>query len=207
MKRNTTLLLALLIYLSACRKEPDLSELSGNFVVQTDAASGTNFSAYKTYYISDTIALVSDNKKDSILIGAGAQQVIAAIKQNMSARGYTFVPKIAKPDLGINTVAFKNVTVGVVYPGWWWGYPGYWDPWYWGWYYPYYYPWSVAYAVTTGSLIGELIDLKNVDASQKLQVIWTFSLNGALGSDQTNTTRAVDGVNQAFTQSEYLKAN
>lgn len=209
MKRNATLLLlTMLIYLSACRKEPDLSELSGNFVVQTDAASTVTFSNYKTYYISDTIALISDNKNDSVLIGPGAQQIIATIKSNLDARGFTFVPKGANPDLGVNTVAFRNVTVGVVYPGWWWGYPGYWDPWYWGWYYPYYYPWSVAYSVTTGSVIGELIDLKNVNANQNLQVVWTCSLNGALSSsDQTNVTRAVDGINQAFTQSPYLTTN
>lgn len=206
MKKNVTfLLLTPLLALGACRKEPDLSTLSGNFVVQTNAADDATFSNYKTYYISDTIALISDNKNDTVLIGPGAQQIISAIKSNMAGRGFTLVPKGARPDLGFNTTAFRNVTVGVVYPGWWWGYPGYWDPWYWGWYYPYYYPWSVAYSVTTGSVIGELIDLKNVDASQKLEVVWTYSLNGALSSsDQTNVTRAVDGVNQAFTQSPYL---
>ena len=80
-----------------------------------------------------------------------------------------------------------------------------WFSWYWGWYYPYYYPWSVAYAVTTGSVIGEIIDLKNVNTDQKLQVVWTMSLNGALGSsDASNLQRAIDGVNQAYMQSPYL---
>ena len=194
-----------MLLLLSCRKEPDLSQLSSNFVMQTDAAKGVAFENYKTYYISDTVALISSSKTDTLLPADAALQIVNTIKSNMDARGYTFVPKALKPDLGINTIAVKDVDVGVVYPGWWWGYPGYWDPWYWGWYYPYYYPWSVAYAVTTGSVIGEIIDLKNVSTDQKLQVVWTMSLNGALGSsDASNLQRAIDGVNQAYMQSPYL---
>lgn len=205
MKRHALLPVTLVLLLLSCRKEPDLSQLSSNFVVQTDAAKGVSFSNYKTYYISDTVALISASKTDTLLPADAAQQIVNTIKSNMEARGYTFVPKWMKPDLGINTLAVKDVDVGVVYPGWWWGYPGYWDPWYWGWYYPYYYPWTVAYSVTTGSVIGEIIDLKNVDADQKLQVVWTMSLNGALGSSGANNLqRAIDGINQAYTQSPYL---
>lgn len=205
MKRHALLPLSLVLLLLSCRKAPDLSQLSSNFVVQTDAAKGVAFSNYKTYYISDTVALISASKTDTLLPAADAKQIVNTIKSNMDARGYTFVHKALKPDLGINTLAVKDVNVGVVYPGWWWGYPGYWDPWYWGWYYPYYYPWSVAYSVTTGSVIAEIIDLKNVNESQKLQVIWTMSLNGALGNSGTaNLQRAIDGINQAYTQSPYL---
>ena len=205
MKRHAILPVTLVLLLLSCRKEPDLSQLSSNFVVQTDAAKGVAFENYKTYYISDTVALISSSKTDTLLPADAALQIVNTIKSNMDARGYTFVPKALKPDLGINTIAVKDVDVGVVYPGWWWGYPGYWDPWYWGWYYPYYYPWSVAYAVTTGSVIGEIIDLKNVSTDQKLQVVWTMSLNGALGSSNaSNLQRAIDGVNQAYMQSPYL---
>ncbi len=206
MKRHAILPVTLVLLLLSCRKEPDLSQLSSNFVVQTDAAKGVSFSDYKTYYISDTVALISASKTDTLLPAAAAQQIVSAIESNMEARGYTRVRiKALNPDLGINTVAVKDVDVGVVYPGWWWGYPGYWDPWYWGWYYPYYYPWTVAYSVTTGSVIAEIIDLKNVNEDQKLQVVWTMSLNGALGSsDINNLQRAIDGINQAYAQSPYL---
>ncbi|RAJ06593.1 uncharacterized protein DUF4136 [Chitinophaga skermanii] len=210
MKRCTTLLLSLslLLLLGACRKTPDLDKLSGNFVVQTDKAPGVAFTDYKTYYISDTMAYISTDPKDSILVDDNAKAIVSQIKSNMAAMGYTFVARDKNPDLGINTLAVKNVNVGVVYPGWWWGYPGYWDPWYWGWYYPYYYPWSVAYSVTTGSVIAELIDLKHVNEQQKLQVVWTMSLNGALGSSaSTNLQRALNGIDQAFVQSPYLKTN
>ncbi|MFB6454035.1 DUF4136 domain-containing protein [Chitinophaga sp. Hz27] len=206
MKRFTLLLSLTLVLLSACRKEPDLSKLSSNFVVQTDRDPNAQFNTYKTFYISDTIAYLSSNKNDTILVDNNAKQLVAAIRQNMESRGYTFVARNASPDLGINTVAIKDITVGVVYPGYWWGFPGYWDPWDWGWYYPYYYPWTTTYAITTGSFIIELVDVKNAQANQKLDVIWTVNLNGALGSAATNTTLAINGINQAFVQSPYVKA-
>ena len=206
MKRFTTLILLAAAFIVGCRKEPDLSDLTLNFVVQTDRDPNTSFNTYKTYYISDTIAYLSSNKNDTILVGSDATQLIDVIKQNMAARGYTFVGRNMHPDLGINTVAVKDVSVGVVYPGYWWGYPGYWDPWDWGWYYPYYYPWATAYAVTTGSFIMEMIDVKNANVNQKLNVIWTVNLNGALGSSGTNLQLATDGVNQAFKQSPYVNA-
>jgi len=206
MKRFSALLLLSVALMTACRKEPDLSDLSLNFVVQTDRDPGAQFNSYSTFYISDTIAYLSANKNDSILVDENAKTLVATIKSNMEARGYTFVERDEDPDLGINTIAIKDITVGIVYPGYWWGYPGYWDPWYWGWYYPYYYPWATAYSVTTGSVIVELIDLKNADENQKLNVAWTANLNGALGSTSTNVQLAVDGINQAFTQSPYLSA-
>lgn len=71
-----------------------------------------------------------------------------------------------------------------------------------GWYYPY----AVNYAYSTGSFITELL---NLDAPQgekeKLPVLWTSYMSGLLsGSTSFNTKMAVEGVNQAFTQSAYL---
>ncbi|CAL1518677.1 DUF4136 domain-containing protein [Chitinophaga sp. MM2321] len=207
MKRFTALVSFALALLTGCRKEPDLSELSVNFVVQTDRDPNAQFNTYKTFYISDTIAYLSSNKNDTILVDDNAKKLVSTIRENLEARGYIFVPRNARPDLGINTTAVKDITVGVVYPGYWWGYPGYWDPWDWGWYYPYYYPWATTYAITTGSVIVEMIDVKNAVVNQKLNVIWTVNLNGALGSAaSTNLQLATDGINQAFVQSSYIKA-
>ena len=77
----------------------------------------------------------------------------------------------------------------------------YWGNWG-GWYYPY----AVNYAYSTGSFITELL---NLDAPQgekeKLPVLWTSYMSGLLsGSTSFNTKMAVEGVNQAFTQSAYL---
>jgi hypothetical protein len=209
MKRNVLAWLGLpALLLLGCLKDPDFEQLSSNFVVVTKADSIANFSNYKTYYISDTLGLVSDNVNDTILIGTTAQALVNAVKQNLNARGYTFVPKGAHPDIGVNLGIIKTTNVGVVYPGWWYGYPGWWDPWYWGGYYPYYYPWSYYYVVETGTLIVDLIDQKNSNATHTMRVLWTAFAGGALGSDvNANVQRGVDAINQSFTQSSYIKRN
>jgi hypothetical protein len=88
-----------------------------------------------------------------------------------------------------------------MYPGYWWGY--------YGWYYPYYpyYPYSYSYSYSTGSLVMDLVDVKNVPPGQeRARVLWTNFSNGVLGVSST-TALAVDAVNQAFAQSLYINAN
>jgi len=102
----------------SCRKAPDLSDLQANFIVQTNKTADANMSSYKTYFISDTIALKTDKPNDSIWVGADAQQLVNAVKANMNARGYTFVQRNAHPDLGLAMHAIKNLNIGVIYPGW-----------------------------------------------------------------------------------------
>src|SRR5678809_83569 len=162
----------MIIAQEGCLKSPDFEQLSSNFVVTTKTDSSKNFALYQTYYISDTIAYHSDNPNDSIRHDASSKKLVDAVKQNMNARGYTFVSKGSKPDLGINMGVLKNTTVGVVYGGWWDYWYGWWDPWYWGAYYPYYYPWAYAYAITTGSVIVDMIDLKSSVADQTFRVVW-----------------------------------
>lgn len=193
--------------LPSCRRTPDLSSLSTNFVVITNRDSLAVFSNYKTYYISDTLAYLSDTQNDSILVGPPADSIVKALETNMAARGYTEVPKGANPDLGFNVGVVKNLYVAVSYPGWWWGYPGWYPPYYWGWYWPYYYPWSIYYTVTTGTVIVDLVDLKDANADHKLNVLWNAFMGGAVGSDvNANIHRGVTAIDQAFVQSPYLKA-
>ena len=77
----------------------------------------------------------------------------------------------------------------------------YWGNWG-GWYYPY----AVNYSYSTGSFISELLNLEAPQGqSEKLPVLWTSYMSGLLsGSTSVNTKLAVQGVNQAFTQSTYL---
>lgn len=211
---NATKNRALFIFLlavtiiSSCRKQPDFDQLSSNFVVSTSYDKAISFTNYKTFYISDSISYISSTVKniDTIVYNDASKQLAATVKTNMAALGYTFVSKASHPDLGLNMGAVKNVNAGVVSPGWWWGYPGWWDPYYWGWDYPYYYPWSYVYYVTTGSIIIDMVDLKNAGADQKLNVIWNTTSGGALGSDlNSNVQKGVDAINQAFKQSPQLK--
>ena len=199
--------LVLAFFQYGCLKSPDYDQLSSEFVVTTNTDSATNFSTLKTYYISDSITYIQ-NGTDSIIKDASSQKLVDAVKANMTARGFTFVPKGSKPNIGVMMGIAKNTYVGVIYSGWWDAYAGWWDPWYWGWYYPYYYPWSVAYTVTTGSVIVTMVDLKNPAVSNTLRIIWTGFMGGAVGDNlATNVDRGVNSINQAFAQSPLVKTN
>jgi hypothetical protein len=52
----------------------------------------------------------------------------------------------------------------------------------------------------------ETFDIKNAETNNNLQNIWYVQLSGVLSStDATNVNRAIDGIDQAFIQSPYLK--
>ncbi len=203
MKKSYLLVAVLSVTLFGCLKTPDTDKLSNSFVVQSAKDANANFSSYKTYYISDTIALETTNQNDSLWIGDDAKQLVAAVKQNMDARGYSLVPKSSKPDLGLGLTAIKDLNLGVIYPGWWWGY---WGGCYWGWCgYPPYYPYGgVIYSVPTGTLILDMIDLKNASTNGKLFVPWSSVMSGGLGNTSNDLQLGVEAINQAFTQSPYV---
>ena len=203
---QAVLILAFFQY--GCLKEPDYDELSSNFVVATNTDSTAVFSSYKTFYISDSVAVINSNTTDTTLKNDDTQKMVDAVKQNMTARGFTFVPKGGRPDLGLMLGIAKNTYVGVIYSGWWDYYAGWWDPWYWGWYYPYYYPWATYYSVTTGTVVVTMADLKNAPVNQVLRILWTGFAGGAIGDNlSTNVQRGVDAINQAFAQSPLVRTN
>jgi len=207
MRTKVSLSLFLIVMLAGCYKDPLYDELSSNFTVVTNRDTKAVFSSYKTYYISDTVAYASSKPTDSFLVGAEAKMLVDAVKSNMLARGYTFVPRTAKPDLGVSLGAIKDVDVGVIYSGGWWGYGG-WYGGYWGGYYPYYPYYGIPYAISQGSVVIDMFDVKNSAASHKLTVIWNLYSNGGISTTTSiNFQRGVDAINQAFTQSPYIKAN
>jgi len=207
MRIKITLSLLAVVMLAGCYKDPAYEDLSSNFTVATNRDLQSDFGTYKTYFISDTVAFRSSTSKDSILPAAEAKKLVDVVKSNMASRGYTFVPKSAKPDLGINLGALKDIDVGVIYPGWWYGYGGWWGGGYWGWYYPYYYPYSVTYVITSGSVVLDVVDLKNAAANQKLVIIWTAYVGGGLATTTSvNTELAINGLNQAYVQSPYVQS-
>jgi hypothetical protein len=208
MKKRHFLFVISLLSLVACRKTPDTSQLSVNFVVQTSSDPAANFSSYNTYYISDTIALKTTNPLDTLWFDADAKRLVDAVRTNMNARGYSAVSTShSNPDLGLGLTVLKDLNVGVIYPGWWWGY---WGGCYWGYcYYPPYYPWyggGYVYTVPTGTIVLDMIDLKNASAEGKLTVPWGSVMSGGLGYTSDDIELGVDAINQAFDQSPYLQS-
>ncbi len=91
---SATLLTVILF--TSCKKLPPLENLSSDFVVQTKYDTSINFSSFKTFAIRDTIAIATDNPKDSVWYDANAQSIIAAVAAKMTAAGYKQVPAVAK---------------------------------------------------------------------------------------------------------------
>ena len=85
-----------------CKKDPDYDKLSSNYVVATNADQQANFSQFKTFHVSDTIRLFSDTNLDTILTDNNAKMLVDEVKAQMTARGYTFVPRGGNIDIGIN---------------------------------------------------------------------------------------------------------
>jgi hypothetical protein len=188
-----------------CRKSPDTSGLSTSFAVQTSKGANADFASYNTYSISDTINLRTTNPSDTVWDDANAKILIDRVKANMEERGYTFVPHGGSPNLALALTAVKDLNIGVVYPGWWWG--GYWGCYWYYCGYPPYYGWGAVYSIPTGTLVLDMIDLKNADANQKLEVIWGSVMTGGLGNTSNDLELGVEAINQAFDQSSYIQTN
>jgi hypothetical protein len=209
MNSKTFVWAALLLAMVACRKEPDYEDLKNEQVVATDRDLQANFASYATYHISDTISYVAENPKDSIIFGPLAQEIVATVKNNMNSRGYTFVARGANPDLALRLTIIKDVTRTAACGGWWDGWWGYYPPGWWG--YPgygYYYPWCTSYTYTVGSSMLYMYDLKNVKGgNNNIRALWSATMFGVFSTtnNTTNATLTKNAINQAYSQSPYIK--
>src|SRR4051812_9311514 len=198
-------ILAIVALLTGCTKDPvaKLSEEESRIYI-TDHDSAVNFSAYKTFSISDSVAIIDEGhvSKD---ITVTDQAFINAVKAEMQAKGYTLVNKSANPDLGINVSRVYNTSTGIIsYNNYYDMYGGYYDPYYWGYAgYSYYSPYSYAtYSITEGALAVDLLDLKDASSANRINVIWTGLIRG---SGVFNANTAASQVKMLFDQSPYLK--
>lgn len=172
-------------------------------LVYTNYDPETDFAAKQTYAIPDKIMKIDDD-----LVGGGdpnfvkepyATQLLDKIKVNMANNGWALVEEDANPDVVLAPVAYMLTTTYY--------YGGYWGGWYGGWY-GWYYPYPVTTSYTTGSLVVTMLDPNDLSPDDKARAVWSFVVNGLLeGSTTEFTNRYTKGINQAFTQSPYLKIN
>lgn len=205
------LLLLIAGLIAGCSTVKHSDELLAEPVIYTARDNAANFSDYLTFYISDTIGLVDgDHPDDSTLIGADSKAVVDQIKKNMTDRGYSFDASLdTGTDLGVSVTLMRNLLDDYYYGGYWNYYYNpyyyYWYGWY-GWYYPYYYPYVIYVPTNQGTIIIDLVDLKNAHSAEKFVVIWNAIISGYLDANNNiNLQRAVEAVDQSFTQSPYLK--
>ena len=170
----------------------------------TDHDSTVNFNNYKTYSISDSVAVINNGKSTRELTGVD-HSYITAVEKYMNQNGYTMVTKKDNPDLGVDVSRIYNTTTGVIsYGNYWDNYGGYWDPYYWG--YPgygYYIPYAYSvYQIQEGALSVDLLDLKNASQQDKINVIWTGLIRGESIFDASVADSQMKAL---FDQSTYLK--
>ncbi len=194
------------LVIASCTKLPNTARLSSEFYVATHYAPGSDFKQYNTFYLPDSIIVASDKPSDGTsLTGANANKVINNVAANLKARGYVQVFDRDSADLGVPITLVKNLQIytDYYYPGYWWGYPGYPGGGYWG--CPgcgYWYPGYATYAYSTGTVIIEFLDLKNMQSDQ-INVIWNAVI-GSIYNGSTAATETVKATDQAFEQSPYI---
>ena len=187
-------------------------------IVVTDYNTNYNFSGISTFIIPDTIHYIweedPDRSWDSFVIGE--------LEQGFESMGYTRLAGYEHnnpPDVVVTVSVLRNENTVIYsdpwYPGWGyggWGYPGYgWG--YWG--YPGYgygYPWggyTYISSYSIGTLMWNLWDPDNViDETTTIPIEYTAIINGLMGSSASTTqNRLADGIEKAFKQSPYLRAN
>lgn len=211
MKQVFPMLFAAVLLLAACEKTPDTGKLDDDYLVYTDYDAETDFAKFTTFYVPDSVLIIDNSSnKPKFLYGTPASElIIANYVKGMEQAGYVRTFDKANADLGMQ-VSYVEETYRFRYYNnypWWYGYPWYWSFGYWGNWGGWYWPYSITYSYSTGSVLGELVDLTLPESTSKqLRVVWSSYISGLLNNDGTlNTTEVKQAIEQAFSQSPYLK--
>lgn len=215
--RRILLIMTALLALAACRKEPDMTETDGKYLVYTSYDADTDFSAYSTFIVADSMFVMNSGNSGYVSEDDDSEvrEILDAYRDEMTALGYTEVQTKADADLGIQVSYLEQMHQSVDFvpgPYWWWDYPGYWSPGWWGGYYggwaPYSYP--VSYSWSTHSFLTEMVDLtpltgdEEADSEVRLSVVWNSYLDGSLVSGYRIMDNLKESIGQSFAQSPQL---
>lgn len=211
MKKLVPMLFAAALLVTACEKTPDTSNLDDDYLVYTNYDGDADFAKFSTFFVPDSV-LIIDNSSDKpkYLYGTPAADIlIANYVAGMEAAGYVRTMDKASADLGLQISYVKDTYRFRYYNNypWWYGYPWYWQFSYWGDWGGWFWPYDITYSYSTGSVLGELVDLTQpASASNNLRVVWSSYISGLLNSDGSlNTSEVTQAISQAFSQSKYLK--
>ena len=210
MKKIIPFLFAAALLTTACEKTPDTGELDDDYLVYTNYDDDTNFKSFNTFYIPDSVLIIDNNsnKPKYLYATPESQMIIANFVKGMNNAGYTRTDDKAAADFGLQISYIEDTYRFRFYNNypWWASYPWYWSWFYWGNWGGWYWPYNVTYSYTTGSILGELVDLTEPESTSKsLKIVWSCYLSGLLNNKGTlNTTNVQEAINQAFVQSPYL---
>lgn len=199
---KTLTLVALAAWTASCYPEKD-RVIDDYDIVGTHLNPNTNLEDLKTFRVADSIIMIYDTTSEAPNYPSEIANVILSnIRQNMIDNGWT-EDVVDTPDVYLTSRLWENTTIGAIY------YPPYWNPWYPG-YYPGYWPgWGGGasyYSYTSGTVTIDMFNLTNFDAAaDEIPVDWNVVVNGLVSNSSSNMSRIERGINQAFTQSPYLK--
>lgn len=202
--------------LSSCYYDYGIDPDSSNVVV-TFYDNTYDFQQVQKYALADSVVFLGDGTQNHTY----DQTIINTVRTNLNNLNWVEVPASDSTADVVVLLGETSSTVTYIYGDYdwydYWGWYPYWG-WYsanragydgWGWYYPWYgggYDYS--YTFTTGTVIMYMTDPSQGDeSSQTLPLVWSGVLNGAAGQTTPTNTLIVNGINQAFSQSPYLKNN
>ena len=227
MKHLNLILVALSIsLLFSCYPYDDtyVNELDLTMTLYDQEAEFSNYG--KTFAIRDSVILISnyltDAKIESFYSGGTSAKLRNQVRDKFVEMGYEYIPNDDSrvPDFYLNNIAMKIESTTYYYPGWWYGYPGYY-PWYPYWkkkngssssyyYYPGYPGYGGGYSYNTyyGTLYTEMIDMQSLidaDENTPINILWQVFLNGVVSENLSYDPTTVNrGYDEAFAQSPYL---
>ncbi|MVT12588.1 DUF4136 domain-containing protein [Chitinophaga tropicalis] len=200
----TCALMGIVLSFSSCGKDPlkDMTAEESRIYI-TNHADSTDFTSFKTFSIADSVVVASNTNNDGRALTDYDKKLIADVTSALEARGYTLVSRTSKPDLAVNLTRIDNSYSAIIYdPGYWAGYGGYYDPFYWG--YPGYgYYWPTYYQVYQNerAVSIDIVDLKH-PVNNNLVAVWNALMRGTGVWSIDNVDKMVSAV---FAQSTYLK--
>lgn len=191
----------------SCQPPDDTVRLLDELVVSTNYDTDISFDSYTTYSMAtDTIGFVSNKSPNDTIITQRESDyprpVLEKVQTNLAGRGYNRVDSDEDPDLRINVYVVNdfNLFQEIVYSNYY--YPSYYGYGYgYGSYYGY--PYVNTYATNTGSLVIEILDLRNITPDKKVRVIWSAYM-GDVYSTIDLIKQSQEAIDQAFVQSPYL---
>jgi hypothetical protein len=197
-------LLGMLVVLGACYPggPEDLDDLD---LVLTFRDQSVDFSGLARYAMLDTVfELDVDDSSAEPLDPRFDPTILESLQRNMESRGFVREtdPANNPPDVWLEVGAIKS-DVWVYYYRW-----GYYPP---GWGCCYYPPSLGTAKFDQGSIVWQLLDLRNYDPNDPdavAPVMWYGGINGALSSsNSTNHEKIAAGIDQGFAQSTYVQAS
>jgi hypothetical protein len=169
-----------------------------------------NYAQLLTYAIPDTVVQIDEDSSAIEIDHQYDQQIVDKVKARLDAYGYQLLSwdtagiNVDTPDVFVFvSAAADRYTSYSYFPGYWWGY--------WGWYYPpcfYCYPGYPGYITQTtyeaGTLFIDMIETGSYNPADSTIVFpWSGAFNGLLQTG-TNLTRVRNGIDQMFDDSPYL---